>query len=102
MKFKTHSMDKSNKEMIEKALVVQTQDPTIATLDSVVIIPFDQRITGKVALSLANAFSIKLKSYDKETILAAKSIPQADPKKPLDLAMAQTGNDTVAHIKGIV
>lgn len=88
MKFKTHSMPDSNKEMIEKALVVQSQDPTISTLDSIVVIPFDQRITGKVALAMANAYSIKLKSYDKETILTAKSIPQADPKKVMDLAMA--------------
>jgi len=41
MKFKMHSMQESNKKMLDKALVMQTYDPTISTLDSIVIMPFD-------------------------------------------------------------
>jgi len=62
MKFKTHSIQESNKQMLDKALVMQTYDPTISTLDSIVIMPFDYRIVGKLALSFTNAFTIKLKS----------------------------------------
>lgn len=62
MKFQTRNMEWANKEMLEKALVVQSQDPTIATVDSIIIMPFHQKIVAKLALSFANAFSIKLKS----------------------------------------
>lgn len=102
MRFKTHSMQDSNKEMLDKALVIQTQDPTIATLDSIIVMPFDYRIVGKLALSFANAFTIKLKSYDKDSILASKAIPQASTKAPIELAMIQAGSDTISNVKAIL
>lgn len=74
-KYEVRKMQLANKEMLEKSLVVQTYDPTIAVVDSVILMPFDYRIISKLAISFTNAFNIKLKSYDAPTILAAKSIP---------------------------
>jgi hypothetical protein len=101
-KFETRKLQYANKEMLEKSLVVQTYDPTIAVIDSVILMPFDYRILPKLAISLTNAFNIKLKSYDAETILAAKSIPYVDKKNTLDLALAFSGAESISKIKGVL